>query len=130
MDSLDDLGGDQAALLELLAAVNHAVADGVDLGNALDDLALAGGHLLDDLGESLGVGGEDGGRGGLVAVGLMGDHAALHADALAQTFAQDLLALHVDQLVLQAGRTAVDNQNFHGISSLKLGRADLPFPYP
>ena len=51
MDSLDDLGGDQAALLELLAAVNHAVADGVDLGNALNDLALAGGHLLDDLGE-------------------------------------------------------------------------------
>ena len=130
VDRLDDLGGDQAALLELLAAVDHAVADGVDLGNALNDLALAGGHLLDDLGESLGVGGEDGGRGGLVAVGLMGDHAALHADALAQTFAQDLLALHVDQLVLQAGRTAVDNQNFHGISSLKLGRADLPFPYP
>ena len=52
------------------------------------------------------------------------------ADALAQTLAEDLFALHIDQLVLQAGRTAVDNQNFHGISSLKLGRADLPFPYP
>ena len=87
-------------------------ADGVDLGNAVDDLALAGGHLLHDLGECLGVGGEDGGRGCLMAVGLMGDHAAFHADAFAQTFTENLFALHIDQLVLQAGRTAVDNQNF------------------
>ena len=33
----------------------------------------------------------------------MGDHAAFHADALAQTLAEDFLALHIDQLVLQAG---------------------------
>ena len=127
VDGLDDLGGNQAALLELLAAVDHAVADGVDLGNTVNDLALAGGHLLHDLGECLGVGGEDGGRGCLMAVGLVGDHAAFHADALAQTLAEDLFALHIDQLVLQAGRTAVDNQNFHGISSLKW-QGRLPFP--
>ena len=127
VDGLDDLGGDEAALLELLAAVDHAVTDGVDLGNAVDDLACTGGHLLHDLGECLGVGGEDGGRGCLMAVGLVGDHAAFHADALAQTLAEDLFALHIDQLVLQAGRTAVDNQNFHGISSLKW-QGRLPFP--
>ena len=64
---------------------------------------------------------------GVVAVCLMGDHAAFHADALAQTLAEDFLALHIDQLVLQAGRTAVDNQNFHGISSLNW-QGRLPFP--
>ena len=126
-DSLDNLGGDEAALLELLTAVHNAVADGVNLRDIVNDLALAGGHLLHNLGESLGVGGEDGGRGGLVAVGLMGNHAALHTDALAQTLAKNLFTLHVDQLVLQAGRTTVDNQNFHGISSLYLaGPEALP----
>ena len=126
-DGIHHLRGNQAAGLELLAAVNHAVADGVNVAGAVNDLALAGGHLLHNLGESLGVGGEDGGRGGLVAVGLMGNHAALHTDALAQTLAKNLFTLHVDQLVLQAGRTTVDNQNFHGISSLYLaGPEALP----
>ena len=69
VDGLDDLGGDEAALLELLAAVDHAVTDGVDLRDAVDDLACTGGHLLHDLGECLGVGGEDGGGGGFLAVG-------------------------------------------------------------
>ena len=109
----DDFVGDQATLLEFLAAVHHPVADGVDLIDVLDALACTGGHLFDQLKESLGVGGENRRGSGLVAVRLMGDHAALHADALAQAFAQHLLAFHIDQLILQGGRTAVDNQNFH-----------------
>ena len=113
VDGLDDLGGDEAALLELLAAVDDAVADGVDLGNAVNDLACAGGHLLHDLGECLGVGGEDCRGGSLGAVGLVSDHAALHANALAQALAQHLLAVHIDQLILQGRRAAVNNQNFH-----------------
>ncbi len=60
-DGLDDLIGDQAAALELLAAVHDAVTDGVDLAHVVDALACAGGHLLHDLGKCLGVGGEDGG---------------------------------------------------------------------
>ena len=51
--------------------------------------------------------------GSLGAVGLVSDHAALHANALAQAFAQHLLAVHIDQLILQGRRTAVNNQNFH-----------------
>ena len=102
-DGLNDLGGDQAALLELLAAVDNAVADGIDLSNAVDDFAFAGGHLLDQFGKGFGMGGEDGGSGLFLAVGFMGDHAAFHADTLAQTFAQDFLAVHVDELILQAG---------------------------
>ena len=112
-DGLNDLIGDQAALLELLAAMHHAVADGVDLAHIIDALALAGGHLLHDLSKCLGVGGEDGRGGGLVAVGLVSDHAAFHANALAQALAQHLLAVHIDQLILQGRRTAVNNQNFH-----------------
>ena len=109
----NDFVGDQAAGLELLAAVDHPVTDGVDLVHALNALAGAGGHLLDDLVECLGVGGENGRGGGLVAVGVVGDHAALHADALAQALAQHLLAVHINQLILQGRRTTVDNQNFH-----------------
>ena len=101
-DGLDDLVGDQAALLELLTAVDNTVADGVDLAHIVDALALAGGHLLQD------------GRGGsLFAVGLVGDHAALHANALAQALAEHFLAVHIDELILQGRRTAVNNQNFH-----------------
>ena len=112
-DGVDDIIGDQAAGLELLAAMHHAVADSVDLADIVDALALAGGHLLDDLSKRLGVGGEDRRGGGLVAVCLVGDHAALHADALAQALAQHLLAVHIDQLIFQGRRTAVNNQNFH-----------------
>ena len=43
----------------------------------------------------------------------MSDHAAFHANALAQALAQHLLAVHIDQLILQGRRTAVNNQNFH-----------------
>ena len=112
-DGVDDLVGDQAAGLELLTAVDDAVADGADLADIVDALALAGGHLLHDLSKCLGVGGEDGRGGGLVAVGLVSDHAALHANALAQALAQHLLAVHIDQLILQGRRAAVNNQNFH-----------------
>ena len=59
------------------------------------------------------MGGEDRGSGSLVAVGVMGDHAALHADALAQALAQHLLTVHIDELIFQGRRTTVDNQNFH-----------------
>ena len=112
-DGVDDLVGDQAAGLELLTAVDNTVADGVDLAHIVDALALAGGHLLHDLSKSLGVGGEDSGSGSLVAVSFMGDHAALHADALAQALAQHLLTVHIDELIFQGRRTTVDNQNFH-----------------
>ena len=112
-DGLYHLIGDEAALLELLAAVYDAVTNGVNLADAVNDLAFAGGHLLHHFSKRLGVGGEDGGGRGLVTIALMGDHAALHADALAQTLAQHLGAVHVDELVLQAGRATVDNQDFH-----------------
>ena len=125
--AFDDIGGDQAALLELLAAVDHAVTDGIDLADAVNDFAVAGGHLLDDFAERFGMGGEDCRRRGLLTVGFMGDHAAFHADTFTQAFAEHLLTVHIDELVLQARRTAVDNQNFHGVSSFSGVRAKGPF---
>ena len=35
------------------------------------------------------------------------------ADALAQALGEELLALHVDELVLEGGAARVDDQNFH-----------------
>ena len=117
LDGLDHVGGDQAALLELFTAVDDTMTDGIDFAHRLNYLAVAGGHLLDDFAEGFGMGGEDRGRGCLLAIGLMGNHAAFHADAFAQALAQYLLTVHIDELILQARRTAVDNQNFHGVSS-------------
>ena len=68
MQGLDHFGGDQAAGLELFAAVDHAVADGVDLADIINDLAIAGGHLLHNLSKCFGVSGEDG-RGGGFKIG-------------------------------------------------------------
>ena len=113
--SSNQLFGDQSALAELLAAVNAAVADSANLADIVNDLALAGGHHLDHLFKGLGVSGEGAGDFPLAAAHLVGDAAAFHADTLAQTLAQDLLAIHIDQLILQGRRAAVDNQNFHDV---------------
>ena len=116
-EGIDDFIGDQAAGLELLTAVDDAVADGADLADIVDALALAGGHLLHDLSKSLGVGGEDRRGGGLVAVGLVGDHAAFHANALAQALAQHLLAVHIDQLILQEEEPQLITRTFICVAS-------------
>ena len=109
----DDLIGHQHALVEGLAAMDAPVADGADLTDVVNGLALAGGHLLHHLVEGLHMGGHGAGLGPLLTVLLMGDAAALVADALAQTLAQQLLIVHVDELILQGRGTAVDDQNVH-----------------
>ena len=48
-------------------------------------------------------------------VGLVAADA--HADALDEALGDDRFVLHVDQLILQRGRTGVDDQNFHLLSS-------------
>ena len=105
--------GHQHALVEGLAAVDAPVADGADFADVVNGLALAGGHLLHHLVEGLHMGGHGAGLGPLLTVLLMGDAAALVADALAQALAQQLLIVHVDELILQGRGTAVDDQNVH-----------------
>ena len=108
--------GDDAAGGELLAAVQHAVTHRADfihgLEHALFRVKQRAQHQLrrhdvvrnrlvevDDLRHV---------RGLLVQVG------AFNRDALHLPLDDHLLVVHVHQLVLQGGRTRVDNQNLHG----------------
>ena len=120
LEGLHDLVGDAHGAGELLAAVDDAVADSVDLAHALHDAVLCAGQLVDDRGNGLGVG-----RQGdvLVEHGLAADErgvlqVTVDADALAQALGQDGLGLHVDELVLQGRASGVDDQNFHFSSIL------------
>ena len=96
---------------ELLAAVDDAVAYGVDLLHGGDHTVLGAGQLVDDRGDGFGVRGH---RQVLVKDGFAVDERgvlqmAVEADALAQALGQDVLGLHVDQLILQGRTSAVDN---------------------
>ncbi len=100
---------------ELLAAVNDAVTDGVDLLHGCDNAVLGAGELVDDGCYCLGMGGH---CDVLVEYGLAADQrgvleVTVKADALAQTLSHDRLGLHVDQLILQGRAACVDNKNFH-----------------
>ena len=108
---------DQAGGGELLAAVQHAVADCADLAQVGDHAQLLVGEQLQnqlhggvvvaqlvDLGLIL------------LAVVLVGDVGlGIHgADALDEALGDDGLVVHVDHLILQGGGAGVDDQNFHG----------------
>ena len=106
---VDDAGGN-----ELVTAVQHAVADGVDLIDRLDDAVLSvnqnGHNGLDglfvrghgDVLDQLLVGGD-----GLVV------ESAVDADALAKTLGGDVAGIGVHELILQARAAGVDDQNVH-----------------
>ena len=90
-----------------------------DLGDGVDDLAFAGGQDFDDLGKSLGVGGEiavclcvDAG------IGLVGDKTAFDADALAVALGNDVLIFHVDELILHGRTSCIDDQDFHSLTTI------------
>lgn len=114
-DAVHDLAVDDDGVGELLAAVDHTVADGIDLGHVLDDaIVVVGQHLHDQLDGGLVV--------GHVAVGVIDVLAgggvldvAVDADALAQALGQHFLGIGVEQLILQRRAACVDHQNFHGI---------------
>ena len=95
--------------------MNDAVTDSVDLLHGCDDAILGAGELVDDCGNSLGVGGH---CKILVEYGLAAYQRAVlevtvDTDALAKALSHDRLGLHVDELVLQGRAACVDNKNFH-----------------
>ena len=115
-DGIVDLHG----VCELLAAVDNAMTDSVDLFHGLHNAVFLARELFDDGGDSLGVR-----RHGdvLVENALPADERGVlemtvDAYALAQTLGHDLLGLHVDQLVLQGRAARIDNKNFHCIPFL------------
>ena len=115
LDGRDHLVGDQAGGGKLLAAVQHAVTHGADLVDGLNHAVLRIHQRLQHHAHGGGVVGQRSGQLKLLLVAvLVGQLAALDADALHQTLGDDGAVVHVDQLVLQGRRTGVDNQNFHG----------------
>ena len=101
---------------KLLTAVDDTVANGVDLLHGGDHTVLGAGQFVDDRSNRLGVGGHR-----QVFVKERGVlEVAVDADALAQTFGQDVFGLHVDQLILQGGAAGIDDKNFH---------TQIPFSY-
>ena len=106
---------DDAGFNELVAAVQHAMADGIDLVRGLQNTVLR----IDKDGQD-GLNGF-GMRGhGDVALDLQtggGDlvcQLAIDVDALAQALGEDLTGGRVHQLVLQRRAACIDHENFHG----------------
>ena len=105
---------DDAALNKLVAAVQDAVADSVDLVNGLDNAVLRidqNGH--DRLDRFL-----MGGHGDvlfhlLAACGNLVRQTAVQTDTLTQTLGGDVAGVRVHELVLEAGAASIDNQNVH-----------------
>ena len=110
LDVLQNLGGDLVGTGGNPAEC-QPVADGDDVVDAVDDLGLARKQQVDDPVERGLVVGQVGLDDLLGAEVLVGDLAAVDADALAVARDEHLLALHVDELVLE-GRTArVDHKD-------------------
>ena len=105
---------------KLLAAVNDAVADSVDLLHGGDNAVLGAGELVDNSRNCLCVGGH---CNILIKYGLAAYQGAVlkvtvEADTLAKALSHYRLGLHVDELVLQGRTACVDYKNFH---------SDIPF---
>ena len=94
LDFLDDVHRDLGRIDETHAAVDDAVADGVDFGGRVDDLGLAGGQILDDFIESGLVIGQRAVRlHGKAAVVRILD-ASVQPDAFGAAFGEDKLVFH------------------------------------
>ena len=100
---------------ELFAAMQHAMAHGADLGHVGHHAMILVGQGPQHVAAGLHMGGHI-----LVddvfvlAAGiLLGQLAALDADALHQALGQDGFILHIHQLIFERRRTGVDDQDFH-----------------
>ena len=46
-------------------------------------------------------------------MGIVGQNGTVNTDSLTQTFCQNVLVLHINQLIFQRGASAVHYKNFH-----------------
>ena len=106
--------GDDAALDELIAAVEHAVTDGVDLIDRLNDAVLTVHEDRHNSFDGLLMGGHGDVLFDLRALGqcLVGQP-SVQTDALAQTLGSDDAGIRVHKLILQARAAGVDNEDVH-----------------
>ena len=90
--------------------MHHAVAHSVDLGSGLDDAVLSIQQCIQNSLDGLCMGRHGNFKFALVI--LAGDlvgQAAIDADALAQALCKHLIGVRVHQLILQRGRSRVDD---------------------
>ena len=106
--------GDDAALDELVAAVEHAMADRVDLVDGLDDAVFRIDQNVHDRLDGFLMRGH---RDILFELLARGDdlvvQAAVQTDALTEAFRGDDAGIGVHQLILQAGAAGINDQNIH-----------------
>ena len=117
-DLFDDIVIDEGAAGEEIAALDDAVADGVDVFEGLEDAGAGSGKgFEDELHADFVV--RDGQvsddlvpAGGGILENTFGK-ADLFGDTLCDDI-EDVGALHVKQLILDRGASAVDDENYHG----------------
>ena len=111
---VDDAGFDKT-----VAAVENAVADGVDLIQRLDNAVFRVGENVQNGGDGLGMGGHGNFPLDLdILVGNLVGQSAVEGDTLAQTLGKDLAGIRVHELILEGRASCVDNQNFHWLHLL------------
>ena len=113
-DSSLDILVDNDRFGKLGAAVEHAVADCIDLIDRFDDAVFCAGQSVQNQLYSYGVV-RHWGLNNIVVFAryFVGQDRTVDADSLAETLGQDLLVLHINQLIFQRGASAVQNKNFH-----------------
>ena len=111
LDALDDVVVDEGGGVVLLAAVDDAVADGLDFLDVLDDpVLLVYQSVKDELHADLVVG-DVLFKDVLGVADLVGEARLVQTDALHQALGENLLGGHVEELVLDGRGTAVDDED-------------------
>ena len=110
---IHNLGGNEAGLEEVRTAVDNAVTDSFDFAHILDTAVVCIGQRVDEDLRCDSVVGHVKCQLDLSAVGQLVGDLTVDGDAFADTFCQNVAALHIKQLILQRGASGIDNQNLH-----------------
>jgi len=122
LEGLDHGVGDPHRTGERLAAVDHPVTDRLDLVQTLENAQLRLHQQADDRRDGHGVVQEFGLADDLLAAGTLHvDDGAHHAHPVRFTHGQVFLGGGVDELVLDRRAAAVQCENDHGCTPLRLG---------
>ena len=116
---LDDIVGDEHALIELGPALNYAVPDGGDLLHIADDSGIPLRQGAGDIEESLRmvVHTQLFFKFDTLEVGPL-DLTAVKPDAVADPLGEDRLIVHINELIFQRGTSGIDYKNFHSFPLL------------
>ena len=117
LNGLDALVVDDAGVGELHAAMEHPMANGVDLVHGLDNTVNGVHQDIQNRLNRLGMAGHGNILDDLLIPHLVGQ-AAVDVDPLAKALGRHIAGLGVHKLILQGRASGIDNQNIHGNSLL------------